>query len=88
MFFSPFSVPIVLFIAIAAAVILRGPIGKAIADRIAGRSGAAPPGQDDILAAVDELRREVAELAERIDFTERLLAKQREAQRLGPGGAT
>ncbi|MGH7700207.1 MAG: hypothetical protein ACREMJ_06795 [Gemmatimonadales bacterium] len=84
MFFSPFSVPIVLFIAIAAAAILRGPIGKAVADRIAGRSGAPPPRQDDVLAAVDELRREVAELAERVDFTERLLAKQREAERLAP----
>src|SRR5439155_1449897 len=32
-------------------------------------------GQGDVLAAVEELRREVAELAERVDFTERLLAK-------------
>jgi len=41
----------------------------------------------DVLAAVDELRREVAELAERVDFTERLLAKARdgEAGKLGPG---
>ena len=43
--------------------------------------------QDDVLAALDELRREVAELAERVDFTERLLAKTRdgEAGKLGPG---
>ena len=40
-----------------------------------------------MLAAVEELRREVAELAERADFTERLLAKARdgEAGKLGPG---
>ncbi len=44
-------------------------------------------GQEDVLAAVEELRREVAELAERVDFTERLLAKTRdgEAGKLGPG---
>jgi hypothetical protein len=44
-------------------------------------------GQDEVLAAVDELRREVAELAERVDFTERLLAKARDAEagKLGPG---
>jgi len=44
-------------------------------------------GQEDVLAAVEELRREVAELAERVDFTERLLAKARdgEAGKLGPG---
>ncbi len=32
--------------------------------------------QEEVLAAVEELRREVAELAERVDFTERLLAKE------------
>jgi len=43
--------------------------------------------QDEVLAAIDELRREVAELAERVDFTERLLAKARDAEggKLGPG---
>jgi hypothetical protein len=47
----------------------------------------AGPKQDDVLAAIDELRREVAELAERVDFTERLLAKGREGEagKLGPG---
>jgi hypothetical protein len=30
------------------------------------------------------LRHEVGELAERVDFAERLLSKQREAARLGP----
>src|SRR2546426_3218057 len=44
-------------------------------------------GQEEVLAAIDELRREVAELAERVDFTERLLAKARDAEagKLGPG---
>jgi hypothetical protein len=41
-------------------------------------------GQEEVLAAVDELRREVAELAERVDFTERLLAKQRADDKLAP----
>jgi hypothetical protein len=45
------------------------------------------PRQADVRAAVDELRREVAELAERVDFTERLLAQAREGEagKLGPG---
>jgi hypothetical protein len=44
-------------------------------------------GQEDVLSAVDELRREVAELAERVDFTERLLAKGRDGEvgKLAPG---
>ena len=51
-----------------------------------GEAGAGPK-QDDVLAAIDELRREVAELAERVDFTERLLAKGREGEagKLAPG---
>ena len=44
------------------------------------------PGADarheELAATVEELRREVAELAERVDFTERLLAKQHEGQKL------
>ncbi|HXF96438.1 MAG TPA: hypothetical protein VNI61_10095 [Gemmatimonadales bacterium] len=64
------------------------PVGKAVADRIrrgpgagTGRAGAAP---EELLAAIEDLRREVAELAERVDFTERFLARQREGERLGP----
>ncbi|PYP44258.1 MAG: hypothetical protein DMD42_08335 [Gemmatimonadetes bacterium] len=69
------------------------PIGRALADRIRGRS--ATPGSGDVgtqLAehkeALDQeletVRREVAELAERLDFAERLLARQREGERLVP----
>jgi len=36
------------------------------------------------LAELDELKRRVAELEERVDFTERLLARQREGERLQP----
>jgi hypothetical protein len=45
------------------------------------------PAQEEVLAAVEELRREVAELAERVDFTERLLAKARDGDvgKLAPG---
>ncbi len=40
--------------------------------------------QEELAAALEELRRDVAELAERVDFTERLLAKTREGERLAP----
>jgi len=39
-----------------------------------------------LLAEVDDLQRRVAEAEERLDFTERLLAKDRDAQRLAPPG--
>jgi len=41
--------------------------------------------RDEILAAVEGLRRELAELAERVDFVERLQAAPRDAERLARG---
>lgn len=68
------------------------PIGKALAARIMGRTAMAA--SDETLEELKELRREVedlrhagehvAELGERVDFLERLVAQQREAQRLPP----
>jgi Na+/citrate or Na+/malate symporter len=43
--------------------------------RLQGRGPATVAGQEEVLAALEQVRREVAELAERVDFTERLLAK-------------
>ncbi len=69
------------------------PIGRAIAARIQGGGAGAPP-PDDLrraleagqaaLEEVEVLRRDLAELHERVDFAERLLARQREEPRL-PG---
>jgi hypothetical protein len=62
------------------------PIGRAIAERIRGRppAGADAAAPDEVRADLQELRREVAELVERMDFMERLLAKSRDAERLAP----
>jgi predicted RNase H-like nuclease (RuvC/YqgF family) len=35
---------------------------------------------------VEELRRQLGEVQERVDFTERLLAQQKDASALPPGG--
>ncbi len=75
---------------IASVVILRGPLGRAIADRISGR--AAPPPDprhaqltDHALAELDDLKHRVSELEERQDFTERVLSQQTDRPRLGGG---
>ena len=39
---------------------------------------------EHLLAEIDELRRRLTEAEERLDFTERLLAKERGADRLAP----
>ena len=67
------------------------PLVRAIARRIEGKSARPDPA---LMAELDELRGRVAELEqqqvrfheieERLDFTERLLAQQREQPRLHP----
>lgn len=66
--------------------IALSPVGKAYAERLraAKGSGGDREGQEELLETVEQLRREVAELAERVDFTERLLGQQRGGERLGP----
>jgi hypothetical protein len=60
------------------------PIGRALADRLRGH---APPAADpELLAEVEALRQEVAELHERVDFTERILSSH-ERSELGKGEA-
>ena len=49
------------------------PVGKAFAERL--RGGKSEGEHEELAATVEELRREVAELAERVDFTERQLAR-------------
>lgn len=64
------------------------PIAGALARRIGGEIPPAPKAGPDeaVLAELQHLREDVNDLAERLDFAERLLAKQRDAQRIGPGG--
>ena len=52
------------------------PVGKAFADRLRGH--AEPAHDPELLAEVDALRQEVAELHERVDFAERILLKSKE----------
>jgi|SRR5689334_17610310 hypothetical protein len=88
-----------LAIIIGTAFVLRGPVGKALADWIrtwsktdqqwlavqAAKRGAVGGGEvERLLGEVDELKRRLVDAEERLDFTERLLAKERDASRLAP----
>jgi Tfp pilus assembly protein PilO len=64
--------------------ILRGPVGEAVADRL--RHGRRTRTDSALMAEVDELKARLAEVEERLDFAERLLAAGREIDQL-PGGA-
>jgi hypothetical protein len=73
---------------IGGTIVLRGPLGRALADRIAGRSRAPDPeseaGLERALDELDVLKRRLAEVEERQDFTERVLA----GHRAPPGAET
>ena len=75
------SIPIWLGVAGAAWMVLRGPVGEAIGARLRGQQG---QGQltEDQMAELEALHARVAELEERVDFSERLLAQQKDAPRL------
>jgi len=85
---SPFVVPVVMFLMIGLAVIFRGPLGQAIADRI--RNGPGGPAADAHLREeldglrleLDELRGQLSDAHERLDFAERLLARRDETVQL------
>jgi len=89
----------IIAISVSAVFVLRGPVGKALAQWIGGWShneekwieaklreaGVGSSGEmEQLRSEVDELRGQLAEVQERLDFTERMLAKTREAERLPP----
>ena len=88
-----------LALVIGATVVLTGPVGRALAEWIRGWSRtdeqwmAMKAAKHDVvlggdterlLAELDELKRRLSEAEDRLDFTERLLAKERDADRLAP----
>jgi Tfp pilus assembly protein PilO len=83
--------PLVLMIVLAAltaAVIILWPIMRAFGRRLEGKSAGDPALRAEIeqlharIGEVDALQTRIAELEERVDFTERLLAQNREPDRL------
>jgi hypothetical protein len=60
------------------------PLGRALAERLRGKRHTPDP---EILAELDQLRQDVTEIQERLDFAERLLSREREAGRLVEGGS-
>jgi hypothetical protein len=74
----------IIVFALGMARILRGPVGDAVADRL--RHGRRTRADATLLAEMDELKVRLADVEERLDFAERLLATGREVDQL-PGGA-
>ena len=87
---APVVVMSILVVCAAAVMILRGPLGRAIARRL---EGADPDGAtarhvarlEERVVDLEVREQRLAELEERLDFAERLLARQADAGRLAGG---
>jgi hypothetical protein len=86
----------IFIVAVAGTIVLRGPLGRGLARAIELGAGGGRPPQDETRVAQLEQRvaeleagqARVAELEERMDFAERLLARPDAAGRLPGGGET
>ncbi len=68
---------------ILTAIVTLGPIGRAIGDRVrskgaAGSIAGLQEQLDEVLVRLDDVQRQLGDMADRQDFTERMLAKARE----------
>ena len=82
------AVAFLMFVTMVGGFVLLYPLVRALAERLRPRPEAGKEEllglREEVVQELQQMRREVAEFGERMDFTERLLAKQREADRLAP----
>ena len=81
-------IPVALFFSVASVIILRGPIGKAIGDRIAGPASQLKDGGEEtgaLIGELDDVRYRLSEVEERIDFTERVMSSRQRVEELPSG---
>ena len=77
----PEGVAFLFTLSIIGGVVLLFPVVRALSERIRGRVDAGTREEiqilrEDLLAEIQQARREIGDLGERVDFTERLLAKK------------
>ncbi len=75
---------IAIVLAVALVRMFKGPFGQALADRI---RGTAPP-HHVVADELETVKARLAEVEERLDFAERMLAKGEQAERLPGRGTT
>jgi hypothetical protein len=79
------------FTTLITALVTFGPVGRAVAERLRGKGATGALADieerfDDQARQINDVHRQLGDLAERQDFTERLIAKGRERGALGGGG--
>jgi len=67
-------------------VLIKSPLGRAMADRLAGRVPDSRGLSDEDIDLIHQLEDRVMDLEERLEYTERLVQQQKERERLRAGG--
>ena len=75
-----------IFFLIIVIVLIKSPLGRAMADRLAGRVPDCRGLSDEDIDLIHRLEDRVMELEERLEYTERLVQQQKERERLKAGG--
>ncbi len=66
-------------------VLIKSPLGRAMADRLAGRVPDSRRLSDEDIDLIHQLEDRVMDLEERLEYTERLVQQQKERERLRAG---
>ena len=74
-----------LFFLIMVIVLIKSPLGRAMADRLAGRVPDSRGLSDEDIDLIHRLEDRVMDLEERLEYTERLVQQQQERERLKAG---
>ena len=75
-----------IFFLIMIIVLIKSPLGRAMADRLAGRVPGSHGLSDEDIDLIHQLEDRVMDLEERLEYTERLVQQQKERERLRAGG--
>ena len=74
-----------IFFLIMVIVLIKSPLGRAMADRLAGRVPDSRRLSDEDIDLIHHLEDRVMDLEERLEYTERLVQQQKERERLRAG---
>jgi hypothetical protein len=81
-------VPVALFLSVATVLIFRGPLGKALANRLGGRSRVVRDGDHTELLEqqLEDVQHRLHDLEERLDFAEGMVARGRDRPQIQGDG--
>lgn len=67
-------------------IVVKSPLGRALADRLAGRTPDGRSLSDEDVEMLHQLEDRVMDLEERLEFAERMIQQQKERERIRAGG--